>query len=45
MNKMIDSGVEWLGDIPETWDLVQLGSLFSEHKNKIRECSQTICFP
>ena len=34
MNKMIDSGVEWLGDIPETWDLVQLGSLFSEHKNK-----------
>lgn len=34
MRKMIDSGVEWLGDIPETWDLVQLGSLFSEHKNK-----------
>jgi len=34
MRKMIDSGVEWLGDIPETWDLVQLSSLFSEHKNK-----------
>lgn len=34
MRKMIDSGVEWLGDIPETWNLVQLGSLFSEHKNK-----------
>lgn len=34
MHNMIDSGVEWLGDIPETWDLVQLGSLFSEHKNK-----------
>lgn len=34
MRNMIDSGVEWLGDIPETWDLVQLGSLFSEHKHK-----------
>lgn len=34
MREMKDSGVVWLGDIPETWDLVQLGSLFSEHKNK-----------
>ena len=34
MRKIKDSGVEWLGIIPETWDLVQLGSLFSEHKNK-----------
>lgn len=34
MREIIDSGVEWLGDIPETWDLVQLGSLFSEHKHK-----------
>lgn len=34
MRKMKDSGVEWLDAIPETWGLVQLGSLFSEHKNK-----------
>lgn len=34
MRNMINSGVEWLGDIPETWELVQLGSLFSEHKHK-----------
>lgn len=34
MREMKDSGVEWIGDIPVTWDLVQLGSLFSEHKNK-----------
>ena len=34
MREMKDSGVEWLGDIPETWELVQLGSLFSEHKKK-----------
>lgn len=34
MREMKDSGVEWLGDIPKTWDIVQLGSLFSEHKHK-----------
>lgn len=34
MREMRDSGVEWIGNIPETWDLVQLGSLFSEHKDK-----------
>ena len=34
MRDMIESGVEWIGDIPETWDLVQLSSLFFEHKHK-----------
>lgn len=34
MREMKDSGVAWIGNIPETWDMVQLGSLFSEHKNK-----------
>ena len=34
MRDMKDSGVEWLAEIPVTWDLVQLGSLFSEHKHK-----------
>ena len=34
MRKMKDSGVEWLGNVPEGWELVQIGSLFSEHKNK-----------
>ena len=37
MREMKESGVVWLGNIPETWDLVQLGSLFSEHKNKNTE--------
>ena len=37
MRKMKDSGVEWLGNVPEGWELVQLGSLFSEHKNKNTE--------
>lgn len=34
MRNMKDSGVEWLESIPETWNLLQLGSLFSEHKHK-----------
>ena len=34
MREMKDSGVEWIGEIPVSWDLVQLGSLFSEHKQK-----------
>ena len=34
MREMKDSGVEWIGEIPKIWDLVQLGSLFVEHKHK-----------
>lgn len=34
MRNLKDSGVEWLGDIPESWEIVQLGSLFAEHKQK-----------
>lgn len=34
MCEMKDSRVEWLGEIPKKWDLVQLGSLFFEHKHK-----------
>lgn len=34
MREMKDSGVEWIGEMPKTWDIVQLGSLFSEHKHK-----------
>ena len=29
MRKMIDSGVEWLGAIPQDWDLVQIKSIAS----------------
>lgn len=31
---MKDSGVEWIGKIPEGWMVVQLSSLFYEHKCK-----------
>ena len=29
-----DSGIEWIGRIPETWKSSQLSVLFSEHSNK-----------
>ena len=31
---MKNSGVEWIGMIPESWNVVQLSSLFYEHKCK-----------
>lgn len=32
-----DSGVEWLGKIPEHWDLKRLGSRFEERKTKVSD--------
>ncbi len=31
---MKDSGIPWIGSIPTTWDVVQLSSIFKEHKDK-----------
>ena len=33
---MKDSGIEWIGEIPETWRVVPLYKYFSERKNKNR---------
>lgn len=35
--KMKDSGVEWIGEIPEGWELVRLSSVFSERKEKVSD--------
>ncbi len=32
-----DSGVEWLGEIPSTWDLTRLGTRFEERKTKVSD--------
>lgn len=34
MQTMRDSGIEWIGEIPEKWGVVLLSSLFSHHKSK-----------
>ena len=32
-----DSGVEWLGEIPSSWDLTRLGTRFEERKTKVSD--------
>ena len=32
-----DSGVEWLGEIPEGWELLRLGSKFEERRSKVSD--------
>ena len=31
------SGVEWLGEIPEHWELTRLGTRFEERKTKVSD--------
>jgi len=35
--KMKDSGVEWIGEIPEGWEVVRSKTLFTERKARARE--------
>ena len=35
--KMKDSGIEWIGEVPEHWDVVQSRRLFCERKERARE--------
>ena len=32
-----DSGVEWLGEVPEHWDLTRLGTRFKERKTEVSD--------
>ena len=42
MNKMKDSGVEWIGEIPEDWEVSKIGQLYEERRTKV---SDTIYLP
>ena len=33
--RMIDSGIEWVGDIPQDWLVFPAGGVFSEVKEKL----------
>ena len=35
--KYKDSGVDWLGEIPEGWNLVRIGSRFQERREKVSD--------
>ncbi len=36
-SKYKDSGVEWLGDVPDHWDVRRLGYYFSERLEKVSD--------
>lgn len=37
MRKMKESGIEWIGEIPEEWDVGQIGHLYNERKEKVSD--------
>ena len=37
MRKMKDSGIEWIGAIPESWETGQIGHLYDERKEKVSD--------
>lgn len=37
MRKMKDSGVEWIGEIPENWMLNKIGALYDERNTKVSD--------
>lgn len=37
MRKMKDSGVEWIGEIPQEWNVVRIGSQYTERKVKVND--------
>ena len=37
MRKMKDSGIEWIGEIPEGWKIGQIGQLYSERRTKVSD--------
>ena len=37
MRKMKDSGIEWIGEIPEGWEIGQIGQLYSERRTKVSD--------
>ena len=37
MRKMKPSGVEWIGDIPQEWEIKRIGLLFGERKKKVSD--------
>ena len=34
---MKDSGIEWIGEIPETWKIGRIGQLYSERREKVSD--------
>ena len=37
VREMKDSGIEWIGEIPDSWTLGQIGHLYSERREKVSD--------
>ena len=37
MRKMKNSGIEWIGEIPEDWEVGRIGELYTERKEKVSD--------
>lgn len=37
MREMKDSGIEWIGDIPENWNMSKIGSLYTQRNEKVSD--------
>lgn len=37
MRKMKDSGIQWIGDIPESWKILKIGMFYIERKQKVND--------
>lgn len=37
LRKMKNSGIEWIGEIPESWEIGQIGHLYDERKEKVSD--------
>ena len=37
MRKMKDSGIDWIGDIPESWKILKIGMFYIERKQKVND--------
>ena len=35
--QMKDSGIEWIGDIPADWNIVRIGTQYTERKTKVSD--------
>ena len=37
MRQYKDSGIEWIGKIPETWEVTKLNTLYTQRNEKVSD--------
>lgn len=44
MTRMKESGIDWIGQIPEEWGVAKVNHIFEEHKQKIEVIKKKIYY-